>query len=236
MNIFVLTGAGVSAESGVPTFRDADGLWERHRIEEVATPGGFQRDPALVRRFYDERRHALAGVVPNAAHRALARLEAELPRRGGTLFLCTQNIDDLHERGGSRAVLHMHGELLKARCTGCGAVSPWAGDIGAADPCPACGRTGALRPHVVWFGEVPLEMDRIGMALERADLFAAIGTSGTVAPASAFARMARAAGVPTVEINREASADAAFDERRLGPASETVPRWVDEVLEREGIC
>ncbi len=230
MNVFILTGAGVSAESGVPTFRDAEGLWERHRIEEVATPGAYRRDRALVRRFYDERRHALAGVVPNAAHRALARLEAGLRERGGELFLCTQNIDDLHERAGSRAVVHMHGELLKARCTACGAIHPWVGDMGPADACPACHRIDALRPHVVWFGEVSLAMDHIAAALGRADLFAAIGTSGTVAPASAFAARARQAGIPTLEFNLEASSASAFDERRFGPAGKTVPRWVDDVL------
>lgn len=235
MNVFVLTGAGVSAESGVPTFRDAYGLWERHRIEDVATPEAFRRDPALVRRFYDERRRALANVAPNAAHRALARLEADLPKRGGRLFLCTQNIDDLHERGGAREVVHMHGELAKARCTACGAVMPWTGEIGSADACPACGRTDELRPHVVWFGEVPLEMDRITDALGRADLFAAIGTSGTVAPASTFADWARHAGVRTIEINLAASSTSAFIERRLGPASGTVPRWVAEVL-GDGSC
>lgn len=229
MNIFVLTGAGVSAESGLPTFRDAGGLWERHSVYDLATPDGFRRDPALVRRFYDARRRALRAAESNPAHRALARLEAELPRHDGRLFLCTQNVDDLHERGGSRAVVHMHGELDKARCTGCGAALPWAGDMRAADACPACGRTDTLRPHVVWFGEMPLGIESIEAALARADVFAAIGTSGTVAPASTFVRQARRAGARTIAFNLEPS-DAAFDAQHVGPAGETVPAWVDDVL------
>lgn len=230
MNIFILTGAGVSAESGLPTFRDADGLWERHSVFDLATPEGFARDPALVRRFYDGRRRALRTAVPNAAHRALARLDTELPGLGGSLFLCTQNIDDLHERGGSRSVAHMHGELRRGRCAACGATFPWDRDMTADDACPACGRAGALRPDVVWFGEMPLGLDRVMAALARADLFAAIGTSGTVAPASDFVAYARKAGARTVEINLEPSGGVAFDTVRLGPAGETVPAWVDEVL------
>lgn len=231
MNVFVLTGAGVSAESGLPTFRDPDGFWERHDPYDLATPEAFARDRALVRRFYDARRRALRAVEPNDAHRALARLGGELPSRGGWLFLCTQNVDDLHERAGSPGVVHMHGELGRARCLACAASTLWDGDMGADDPCPACGARDALRPDVVWFGETPLHMDAIEAALGRADLFAAIGTSGSVYPAAGFVRLARVAGARTVEINVAASDNAAaFDERRLGRAATAVPMWVNEVL------
>jgi len=229
MNIFVLTGAGVSAESGLPTFRDADGLWDGHSVYDLATPDGFRRDPALLRRFYDARRRALRAAESNPAHRALARLEAELPRHDGTLFLCTQNVDDLHERGGSRAVAHMHGALRRALCTKCGATMPWDGDMDEDAACPACGQAGVLRPDVVWFGEVPIGLDRIEAALARAEVFAAIGTSGTVAPASTFVRQARRAGTRTIAFNLEPS-KATFDAQRVGPAGETVPAWVDDVL------
>ncbi len=228
--IVILTGAGVSAESGIRTFRAADGLWEEHRIEDVATPEGFARNPELVHRFYNERRRQLVSgdVHPNAAHLALARLEAEHP---GELLLITQNIDDLHERAGSRNVLHMHGELLRMRCTRCGAVHEISGDIRTEDHCPACGATGTLRPHVVWFGELPLELDAIFDALEACDLFAAIGTSGNVYPAAGFVSVAADAGAHTVELNLEPSeVNSAFDEVRLGPATEQVPSWVDDLL------
>jgi NAD-dependent deacetylase len=184
-----------------------------------------------VQAFYDARRRNLLEAEPNAAHRALARLEAELAARGGEVYLCTQNIDDLHERAGSARVVHMHGELLKARCTACGAVSPRTDDIGRDVPCPACGRAGSLRPHVVWFGEMPLHLDEIGEALETSDLFVAIGTSGSVYPAAGFVSEARSLGIRTCEINLEPSDNArAFDERRYGPASEAVPAWVEAVL------
>lgn len=221
--IVVLTGAGVSAESGLRTFRATDGLWEEHRIEDVATPEGFARDPALVRRFYNERRRALAACEPNAAHRALAEFER---RVDGEFLLVTQNIDDLHERAGSRRLSHMHGELLKGRCAKCEAVFPQSGDMAAADACPACGATGGTRPHVVWFGEMPLELDDIYAALERCRLFAAIGTSGHVYPAAGFVRAARAAGARCVELNlEESAATAAFHESRRGPATELVPAF-----------
>ncbi|WP_168626397.1 Sir2 family NAD+-dependent deacetylase [Cryobacterium sp. BB307] len=228
--IVILTGAGVSAESGIRTFRAADGLWEEHRIEDVATPEGFARNPELVHRFYNERRRQLVSgdVHPNAAHLALARLEAEHP---GDLLLITQNIDDLHERAGSRNVLHMHGELLRMRCTRCEVVHEISGDIRTEDRCPGCGATGTLRPHVVWFGEMPLELDAIFDALEACDLFAAIGTSGTVYPAAGFVATAVNAGAHAVELNLEPSeVNSAFDEVRLGPATEQVPAWVDELL------
>ena len=227
----VLTGAGVSAESGLPTFRDQGGLWARFDPSELATPGAFARDPGRVQAFYNARRDAALAASPNAAHLALARLQAELAARGGGLTLVTQNVDDLHERAGSARVLHMHGELLKARCTGCDAVVGWRTDLGATDPCPACARTGTLRPHVVWFGEMPLHLAEIEDALAAADLFAAIGTSGAVYPAAGFVGMARAHGVRTCELNLEPSDTSnQFQERRYGLATAVVPAWVDEVL------
>jgi len=234
-NIFVLTGAGVSAESGLGTFRDkrGEGVWAKFDPMKLATPEAFARDPETVLAFYDLRRRNLLGAEPNAAHFALARLEAALGQRGGSLALVTQNIDDLHERAGSRRVIHMHGELLKARCNACAAVRPWRDDLTVAHACPECGRAGALRPHVVWFGETPLGLDLIGRALRKADLFAAIGTSGAVYPAAGFVAEARACGVPTCELNLEAADNAdLFDEQRLGAASETVPAWVEEVVGR----
>lgn len=229
--IFVLTGAGVSAESGLGTFRDKDGFWARYDLSKVATPEGFARDPALVHAFYDARRRNLLETSPNPAHRALARLEAALAGRGDRLYLCTQNIDDLHERGGARAVVHMHGELLKARCLACAATPPWRADMGLDAACPACEARGRLRPDVVWFGEAPLHMEQIADALAASDLFVSIGTSGSVYPAAGFVAEARAAGVPTCEVNLEPSENAwIFDERRYGPASEAVPAWVEELL------
>lgn len=226
--IAILTGAGISAESGLSTFRDEGGLWARHRIEDVATPEAFLRDPALVQGFYNTRRRELARVAPNAAHLALARLERA---HRGEVVLITQNVDDLHERAGSRRVLHMHGELGRARCLACGVASPWPGDIGEGDRCPPCG-TGALRPHVVWFGEMPLHMDEIEAALDAADLFLAVGTSGEVWPAAGFAAAVRARGrAPTIEFNLEPTAGRhAFTEGRYGPAGDTLPAFVEELL------
>jgi NAD-dependent deacetylase len=231
MNIFLLTGAGISAESGLGTFRDKGGLWSRFDPMKLATPEAFARNPAEVHAFYNMRRRNLIGAEPNAAHHGLARLEAGLAERGGRVVLCTQNIDDLHERAGSRSVIHMHGELLKARCAACQVVVPWRDDLGVADSCRACGRAGSLRPDVVWFGEMPMHMDDIDVALADADLFVAVGTSGSVYPAAGFVDAARAAGVRTCEINLEPSDNArCFDSAHYGSASETVPRWVDEVL------
>ena len=231
--IFVLTGAGVSAESGLGTFRDraGEGIWSRFDPMKLATPEAFERDPETVLAFYDARRRDMRKAEPNAAHFALARLEAELARRGGELTLVTQNIDDLHERAGSRAVLHMHGELLKARCELCGRVSAGFHDLTIADRCPRCGRAGRLRPDVVWFGELPLHLEAIGEAMRRSDLFVAIGTSGAIYPAAGFVAEARAQGVATCEINLEAADNAhLFDEARYGRASEAVPAWVEETL------
>mgnify|MGYP001810359138 CR=1 FL=1 len=227
--IVILTGAGISKESGLDTFRDADGIWARVRIEDVATPEGFRRDPARVQAFYDARRRGLDAVAPNPAHLALARLERDWP---GGVLLVTQNIDDLHERAGSRALVHMHGELRKVRCVACGAVDRWDGDVGVGAACPACGRAGRLRPHVVWFGEVPLEMDRILAALEHCALFVSIGTSGHIYPAAGFVAAVRERGhAHTVELNLEPSQGSAlFDDRRHGPATQVVPAFVDDLL------
>lgn len=226
-NIVVLTGAGVSAESGIDTFRGGGGLWEQHRVEDVATPEAFVRDPDLVLRFYDMRRAAIQTKQPNAAHAALARLDAEWP---GQLLIVTQNVDDLHERAGAQRVLHMHGTHLNAWCTACDTRSPWRESLIERPPCPACGAS-ALRPDVVWFGEMPYEMDRIYAALRQADLFVSIGTSGAVYPAAGFVRDARELGLHTLELNLERSQGSAwFEESRLGPASELVPAWVDEML------
>ena len=202
--IVVLTGAGISKESGLDTFRDADGLWAKVRIEDVATPGAFARNPRMVHDFYNRRRRELTGgsVQPNAAHLALARLEAE---GAEPLLLVTQNVDDLHEQAGSKALLHMHGEMLKARCQSCGAVRPWTTDLGLDDVCPQCGVKGRLRPHVVWFEEIPLYMDEIDKALRKCRIFVSIGTSGDVYPAAGFVRQARAAGAATMELNLEPS-------------------------------
>ena len=231
MQVFMLTGAGISAESGLGTFRDKGGLWARFDPMQLATPEAFARHPDRVHAFYNLRREGLLGAAPNAAHRALARLEAALAARGGGLFLCTQNIDDLHERAGSRAVHHMHGELLKSRCTHCGAVAPCRHDLAVDQPCAACGRAGGLRPDVVWFGEMPMGLDLIGARLRAADLFVAIGTSGAVYPAAGLVDTARTRGIRTCELNLEPSHNAgAFDECRYGPATEIVPAYVDDLL------
>jgi len=227
VRIVVLTGAGISAESGVPTFRDADGLWEGHRVEDVATPAAYDAQPAVVHQFYDARRAALTGVEPNAAHHALARLEREWR---DDLLVVTQNIDDLHERAGSTRVLHMHGALRSALCRACGTRVEWEGGLGHSPPCPSCRRT-ELRPDVVWFGEIPYELDRILTALERADLFVSIGTSGAVYPAAGFVQAAAAYGARTLELNLVPSDGShLFHEARHGLAGELVPAWVDELL------
>lgn len=225
--IVVLTGAGISAESGVPTFRDSDGLWEGHRVEDVATPEGFEADPETVHRFYDARRLALETVAPNAAHHALAELETVL---GDDLLVVTQNIDDLHERAGSKRVIHMHGELLSALCRACGRRTPFRGVLADAPPCPVCGAVD-LRPDVVWFGEVPYRMHEIQHALTTCEQFVSVGTSGAVYPAAGFVQHAGAYGARTLELNLVPSEGTLFfDEARHGPAGRLVPAWVDEVL------
>jgi NAD-dependent deacetylase len=228
--IVVLTGAGISAESGLRTFRDAGGLWEGARVEDVATPEGFARNPDAVLRFYDARRRAASAVSPNAAHRALARLEGAL---GDSILVVTQNVDDLHERAGTRNLIHMHGELRRARCTLCGTWNAWAADLLDHPACPACGAR-MLRPDVVWFGEVPYELDRIENAVVACDVFVSIGTSGAVYPAAGYVALAAAFGARTIELNLEPS-DAAvpFDEARTGRATQIVPAWVDELLGRD---
>jgi NAD-dependent deacetylase len=232
MRIFILTGAGISAESGLGTFRDKGGIWARFDPMKLATPQAFAATPDEVHAFYNMRRANLLAASPNEAHFALARLEKGLAAQGGELFLCTQNIDDLHERAGSRRVLHMHGELLKMRCTECGGVADRREDLGREHACAACGARGSLRPHIVWFGEIPMGLDLISEALEASDMFVAIGTSGSVYPAAGFVSEARHLGLRTCEINLEPSDNAGvFDERFYGTASETVPAFVSRVLE-----
>ena len=250
-NIVILTGAGISAESGLQTFRAADGLWEGHRVEDVATPEAFVRDPALVHQFYDARRARLAEVEPNAAHVALARLDAAWT---GELLIVTQNVDDLHERAGAKRLLHMHGELGKGWCLGCDERFAWAGDMSPTsvcpelsrgtrqgvstrldtngfNDCPSCGVSGLVRPDIVWFGEMPYAMDAIEAALRKCDLFVSIGTSGAVYPAAGFVQTAKYRGAHTLEINLEPSQGSIFfDESRMGRAAELVPQWVKEVL------
>ena len=226
-NIVVLTGAGISAESCIATFRGPGGLWEGHRVEDVCTPEALAHDPALVHRFYDLRRAALATVEPNAAHRALARLDAEWP---GELLIVTQNVDDLHERAGAKRMLHMHGELKSALCAFCGVRRSWEGDMPPGTICGACGAP-AVRPDIVFFGEMPYAMDRIERALAEADLFVSIGTSGAVYPAAGFVQTARYHGADTLELNLDRSEGSGwFAESRLGPASELAPAWAESLL------
>ena len=230
-NIVILTGAGISAESGIDTFRGAGGLWENHRVEDVATPEAFARDPDLVFRFYDARREAIQDKQPNPAHHALARLDAEWAGRADhDLLIVTQNVDDLHERAGARRVLHMHGEHLNAWCRSCDGRWRWPGPLIDRPPCPGCGDR-ALRPDIVWFGEMPYRMDEVYAALRHADLFVSVGTSGAVYPAAGFVRDAREMGVRTLELNLEPSQGSSlFHETRLGAAGQIVPEWVEEIL------
>ncbi|MDR0771238.1 MAG: NAD-dependent protein deacylase [Burkholderiales bacterium] len=232
--IVVLTGAGISAESGIRPFRAADGLWESHRVEDVASPEGFARDPELVLRFYNQRRQQLydPALKPNAAHQALARLEEAFGER---FLLVTQNVDNLHERAGSKRLIHMHGELFKARCLRSDRVIEWRGDLTSEDRCACCTLPASLRPHIVWFGEMPLNMDRIYRALAEADLFLSIGTSGHVYPAAGFVEEARRHGAKTVELNLEPSQNhTQFDETIHAPASQAVPAYVEKLLARLG--
>lgn len=226
-NIVILTGAGISAESGLATFRGPDGLWEGHRVEDVCTPEALARNVALVHRFYDERRAKLHEVKPNAAHEAIAALDAQWP---GQLLIVTQNVDDLHERAGARRLVHMHGELRSALCSACGKAKPWADPLPPGSVCDGCGQP-QLRPDIVFFGEMPYEMDLIDEALRRADLFVSVGTSGAVYPAAGFVQTARHAGARTLELNLEPSAGSFyFEESRMGPASTLVPALVRELL------
>lgn len=229
--VVVLTGAGISAESGIRTFRAADGLWEDHRVEDVATPEGFARDPALVQAFYNARRRQLQqpDIAPNAAHLALASLEQML---GDNFLLVTQNIDNLHERAGNRRIIHMHGELLKARCVASAQVLEWTGDITDQDRCHCCQFPARLRPDVVWFGEMPIGMEPIYQAIEKADYFLSIGTSGHVYPAAGFVHEARLSGARTIELNLEPSqVESQFEEKYYGPASQCVPEWTRNFID-----
>lgn len=227
-NIVVLTGAGLSAESGVATFRDKNGIWAKYDYRDVATPEGFHANPWLVHDFYNMRRRAHHDVKPNAAHIALAKLENECP---GAVTIITQNIDALHEAGGSAHPIHMHGELMRALCAACGERHAWTEDLSTESRCPSCGKTGYMRPDVVWFGEMPYQMDRISEALLHADLFVSVGTSGNVYPAAGFVAAARDAGAHTVELNLEPSEGASlFVEAHYGPATQIVPAYVDKLL------
>ena len=229
-SIVVLTGAGISAESGIRTFRAADGLWEDHRVEDVATPEAFERNPELVQRFYNERRKPILNgeVTANPAHQALAELEKKFE---GNFLLVTQNIDNLHEQGGSKNILHMHGEILKMRCKLTDQVFDCADEINTSDICNCCSSQGTLRPHIVWFGEMPIGMEHIYSVLASCDLFISIGTSGNVYPAAGFVQIANQAGAKTLEINLEESEVASnFDEAIYGKAGEILPEWVGEFL------
>lgn len=227
-SIAILTGAGISAESGVDTFRDKDGIWSKVDYREVATPEGFAHDPARVHDFYNMRRRRLKDIRPNAAHHALARLEAGF---GGAFLLVTQNVDSLHEQAGSKELIHMHGQHDSALCAACGMRFPWQGDMSQETACRSCGVPGHVRPDVVWFGEMPYQMERIQRALGEAELFVSIGTSGNVYPAAGFVALARRAGARTVELNLEPSENAAmFDEAIHGRATEIVPAFVDRLL------
>jgi len=230
--LVILTGAGVSRESGLHTFRDPDGIWAQVRIEDVATPEAFAKDPTRVNEFYNQRRRGLLvdTIQPNAAHRALAQLEAAWQ---GEFLLVTQNIDNLHERAGSsrEGLIHMHGELLQSRCAGCGNTFVCRDDLTVQTRCSTCGKLGGMRPDVVWFGEVPHHMDRIYTALEQCEIFGAIGTSGQVYPAAQFVDAAAAAGAHTLELNLEPSdTNSLFAEHHHGPATQVVPAWVERLL------
>ena len=226
-SIVILTGAGISAESGLGTFRDEGGLWAQHRIEDVATPEGFARDPELVVSFYNTRRAQAHEAVHNAGHDALARLQRA---HKGEVLLVTQNVDGLHEKAGSVDVVHMHGALDSALCGVCDHRWPAPLKMHVGETCPKCNRPSA-RPDIVWFGEIPYHMDRIEQALAQADIFVAIGTSGNVYPAAGFVQMARHVGAKTVEMNLDPSETVAlFEDTRPGKASQTVPQWVDEIL------
>ena len=222
-SIVVLTGAGISAESGLSTFRLKDGLWDNHSIDDVATPQGFLQDPSLVHDFYNTRRRQLSTVAPNPAHLALASFEQTFP---GQFLLVTQNVDDLHQRAGSQNLIAMHGELLKACCVLCDAVHVIDSDITVASVCPECQRKGTLRPDIVWFGEMPKEMERIYDALSSCDLFVSIGTSGNVYPAAGFFQEAKLAGAQAIELNLDPGEHASgFDLSLYGPASQLVPNF-----------
>ncbi len=220
-SIVVLTGAGISAESGLKTFRDSGGLWEGHRVEDVATPEAFSRSAETVHRFYNMRRkQLLESAEPNTAHKALADFEKSYD---GDFLLVTQNVDNLHEQGGSENILHMHGELLKIRCKKTGAVYETVDPTDESTVCNCCGTPGNLRPHIVWFGEIPMYMESIEKAIQQCDLFVSIGTSGQVYPAAGFVQQAKYGGATTVEVNLEpCEGYSRFDHAYYGPATEVV--------------
>ncbi|MDR2386488.1 MAG: NAD-dependent deacylase [Deltaproteobacteria bacterium] len=238
--IFVLTGAGISRESGLDTFRDKDGLWSKVNIEDVATPRAFKKDPVRVLEFYDFRRKELLSgdIKPNPAHQALARLESQISNyraekglKKPGLFLVTQNVDDLHERGGSKQVCHTHGSLLWAKCQACDHKFKWLKNLSLEEVCPKCQAQGQLRPDVVWFEEMPYHLEEIETNLKNCHLFVSIGTSGLVYPAASYLRVAKKLKVPTLEINIAPTGSAnLYDRGFYGPASEAVPQWVDEVI------
>jgi len=233
-NIVILTGAGISKESGLDTFRDADGIWSKVRIEDVATPEAFRRDPKSVQGFYNTRRQQLvnSNVKPNAAHVALAKLEREW---SGTVSVVTQNIDNLHELGGSKNLIHMHGELLKVRCLACLNINSWLSDVNNETICPNCNKINSLRPHIVWFGEMPLHMEKIHQLLNECSIFISIGTSGNVYPAAGFVQLATLAGAISVELNMEPSEGAnSFTDTFYGAATQIVPAYVDRLLKGRG--
>lgn len=230
LNIVVLTGAGISADSGVDTFRDQNGVWMKNDPMKVATPEGFREEPERVHAFYNARRAQLPNVAPNDAHYALAKLETELVSAGGSLTLVTQNVDDLHRRAGSKRILPIHGSLDQAECSACGNVVPWTEDLSTSTPCPGCGAK-EMRPYIVWFGEIPRHFDEVEAHMMEADLFAAIGTSGSVYPAAGLVSFARQRGIPRVELNLEPSDNASlFTDNRYGRAGDIVPAWVEETL------
>ena len=228
-NIAILTGAGISAESGLETFRGSDGTWNKYQIEDVATPEGFARNPDLVNSFYNERRKDAAKVVPNTAHSALAKLEKHWC---GDFLLITQNVDNLHERAGSKKLVHMHGTLNHVICLVCQQTSFWCDDVTSESVCPNCNQIGHLRPDIVWFGEMPYHINEIEQALHKADIFISIGTSGTVYPAAGFVSLAHAAGAKCFELNLTCNTanSGIFDHAINGPASRTVPELVDKLI------
>ncbi|MBU3022837.1 Sir2 family NAD+-dependent deacetylase [Aestuariibacter sp. A3R04] len=229
--VVILTGAGISAESGLKTFRDSNGLWENHKIEDVATPEAFAGNPDLVYGFYNDRRAQLQlpNVKPNRAHEALASLESVF---GNNVLLVTQNVDNLHERAGSKNIIHMHGKLLSSRCINSGRSHTWHSKFDASTPCPCCTPASAMRPDIVWFGEMPMYMDNIILALTKADIFLSIGTSGQVYPAAGFVQVAKDSGARTVELNLQPSDKCAlFDESYLGRASMIVPQFIHSLID-----
>lgn len=229
-HILVLTGAGISAESGIPVFRAEDGLWENHRVEDVATPEGFERNPQLVHDFYNTMRHSVKEKQPNPAHLALTKLQTELENQGGTVTIVTQNIDDLHEKAQSHNVIHMHGELNSILCEHCGKSYEWHEDCDGTTVCKFCGHK-TMRPDIVWFGEIPYHMEAIEREIQKCDLFMAIGTSGVVYPAAGFVSYCSRQGKPSLEFNLTPSANSGvFTQSYLGKAGTTLPAFVDYLL------